>query len=127
MHTFISKCKYKLLILVCFLTIACQSKNKHLPPKDLIPKDKMALILADILLLDNHYVKIISDHEDIKYDELQFYSPDLINEKYQLKDSQAYFSYQYYLNQPEIFQEILTLALDSLNQLAEETEPIKLE
>lgn len=120
MHTFILKYKYKLLIFVCLLTVACQSEKKTIPPEDLIPKNKMALILADILLLENHYINIMSDSDQTNYDELQFYSPSLINEKYRLKDSQAYYSYQYYISQPKLFQEILDLALDSLNQLAEQ-------
>ncbi len=115
-------CKYSFLILSCFLLTACEQKETHTPPENLVPESKMSAILGDMLLLDNHYIRMIGSSEDFDYEKIQFYTSPLIDKKYGLIDSQAYFSYRYYLSQPEIMKSIVQTAIDSLSQLLEQDE-----
>lgn len=117
--------KYTLLIAVLSLIAACSPSEKKKEPKDLLDEKKMGLVLADFLLLENHIVQYSGLHQEARYDELQFYSYPIINEKYNLTDSQAYHSYQYYLENPKRFKKVIEFALDSLNKIVENTTPEK--
>lgn len=115
--------KYTLLIVVLSLIAACGASEKENEPKDLLDEKTMGLVLADFLLLENHIIQYSATRQEVRYDKLQFYSYPIINEKYNLTDSQAYHSYQYYLENPQKFKRVIGFALDSLNKIVENTTP----
>ena len=81
----------------------------------------MAHYLADAFLLENHVAQARVHPDSIRHTLLQEQIYPLLDKKYHLLDSQAYLSYQYYLTQPEILNQILGIAIDSLTQLSHES------
>ncbi|MCO5233208.1 MAG: hypothetical protein M9888_05680 [Chitinophagales bacterium] len=75
----------------------------------------MGRIIADALLIENK----LSVSGVTQYNLLLLNSYPLLDQKYHLKDSQSYYSYQYYVQQPEKFKQILQIAIDTLNTLKE--------
>ena len=105
--------KYTLLLLALNGLIACKNTEEKIPPKDLLSEQEMGRVLADVLLIQNYLAVSASPN----YLNLEISSYPLINEKYQLTDSQAYYSYQYYLTDPETFNRILLVTKDTLEQI----------
>lgn len=99
--------------------MACKSIEKDAPPANLLSEHKMGIILADVLLVQNY----LSGTYSPNYASLELSSYPLINEKYELSDSQAYHSYQYYLKSPEKFNRILVVAKDTLEQISKKITP----
>lgn len=124
MYSMISNCKYKVLIFAWWIFSSCQSQEQIPAPIDLIPKQQMAQILADLIILDQHYVSLINLNDQLDYNRMQFFSSEIINDKYQLQDSQAYHSYQYYLQHPYLFKDVLEIAIDSLEKLTSSSEEL---
>lgn len=113
--------KYIFLIGGFIWITACQEHVEIAKPKNLLSEQQMGVILGDFLLLENYNSQYINEHDAFDYNQLQLYSYPVINEKYQLADSQAYQSFQYYMNFPEKMKNIISIAQDSLNQLVEKT------
>lgn len=99
--------------------IACNKSVKDIPPPDLISEQKMGRIIADALLIQNY----LSGTGSPDYLKLELSSYPIINKKYELTDSQAYHSYQYYLRDPEKFNRILEVAKDTLEQINKKITP----
>lgn len=76
----------------------------------------MGRIIADALLIENK----LSSSGMKQYNQLLLTSYPILDEKYHLKDSQAYKSYHYYVQQPEKLDRIIKIALDTLNMLGKQ-------
>lgn len=113
--------KYIFLIGGFIWITACQSSGEIPKPQNLLDEHQMGIILGDFLLIENYNSQYVANHDSVNYDLLQLFSYPILNEKYQLTDSQAYHSYQYYLNFPDKMKNIISIAQDSLNQLVEKT------
>ena len=111
--------KYTILTvcLSCQCLIACKENNYKSKPKDLLQEHQMGQILADILLLQGYADNNIVDDSLLSIAGFQKIIPEAINEKYHLADSQAYYSYQYYVKEPEVFRKIIGIARDTLESL----------
>lgn len=119
MNVFKNNYKY-ILLLCCFLVnIACKEESTIIPPKDLLDEKTMARVLVDFLLIENYNNQFTLEHKDVNYDKLQLYGYPVINEKYGLTDSQAFYSYKYYLHFPERMKNIFAIAQDSLILLSD--------
>lgn len=114
-------CKYTVLVFVFSLMVHCKPSGQTAPPANLIDKHLMGRILADVLLLENQVMQTNITSQNIDYQKLQLQNYPLIDEKYHLADSQAYKSYQYYVNNLHEFKEVLEIAQDTLNKIAENT------
>ncbi|MCZ2392804.1 MAG: DUF4296 domain-containing protein [Chitinophagales bacterium] len=115
MNYFLKIYKYSLLIGAIYALCQCKNKNSIPPPPDLIEEKIMGRIIADALLIENK----LSVSGVTQYNLLLLNSYPLLDQKYHLKDSQSYYSYQYYVQQPEKFKQILQIAIDTLNTLKE--------
>ncbi|HUH72795.1 MAG TPA: DUF4296 domain-containing protein [Chitinophagales bacterium] len=111
--------KYTLLFFALNILIACNTSEKEIPPSDLLSEEKMGHIIADLLLVQNYLSGTFSPN----FSTLELSSDPYINEKYQLTDSQAYHSYQYYLKDSEKFNRILEVAKDTLDQINKKFTP----
>ncbi len=100
---------------------SCQQANQSSPPANLIDEQLMGRILADVLLLENQVMQTNINAQGVDYQNLQLQNYPLIDEKYNLADSQAYKSYQYYINNIKEFKKVLEFTQDTLNKIAENT------
>lgn len=105
--------KYLVLIILSIVIVSCNNTND--PPKNLIPHDKMALIITDLTLLEATYnTKLI--RIDNKKELMQKYSNEIF-EKHQVTEDTFDKSYDYYINNSEEFELILELVFEELNKM----------
>ncbi|MCO5248016.1 MAG: DUF4296 domain-containing protein [Chitinophagales bacterium] len=97
--------------------LSCQSKLDIPKPKDLLSEHQMGQVLADILLLQNYSDNTVSSDSTLSIQDFQNAITDVINQKYQLKDSQAFYSYRYYVKNPDIFLRVIKISQDTLQGL----------
>ena len=100
------------ILLLGFLT-SCKAEIKEFPiPKDLIPKDSMALVLKEMMVLENYIAKV---HPEINTSpELMSKSGDSLLSTYGISPKRFESSFQYYGTQQEEMIEIYTEIQDSL-------------
>jgi|GEM_PF-3983823 len=111
--------KYSYLLLLILSLTACTQQIKKEAPANLIAEQKMGYILADILLLENHTMQHSNAYIGLTSNVMTDFSYPIIDKKYNLADSQFYFSYKYYLAQPQQMLKVLDYAKDTLNKVAE--------
>ena len=108
-----------LLISLLLLASSCsESKDK---PKDLIQKEKMSLILKDMVLLEATFNTRLIRLED-KDERMIKYNEEILN-KHQVSKQAFDDSYEYYLDHKEDFEDIMELVFEELNKM--ETEASK--
>tara|TARA_Y100000385_G_scaffold177329_1_gene183346 strand:- start:261 stop:620 length:360 start_codon:yes stop_codon:yes gene_type:complete len=103
------------LVFFLFFFLSCENttSNNHKKPDKLISKEKMSLIITDLMLSESYF--------QIKYSILPRYkealliTSDSIFSNYQISSAQFDESYSYYLNQKEDLLDIYKVTLDSLN------------
>lgn len=106
-------------ILITFILFASACESSKDKPKDLIPKEKMSLILTDMVLLEATYnTRLIrltdKDEKMIKYNE------EILNQ-HQVSKEAFDNSYEYYLDHEEDFEAIMELVFEELNKMETET------
>jgi hypothetical protein len=107
----------------CFLTIGIilmagctlEQKPDYLldQPQDLVPKEKMVSII-----MEAHLYESLTLNLGLKYDSARtlfksYYEPQIL-EKHQVSESTYVKSYQYYLSDPQLIQDIYETVIDSL-------------
>lgn len=108
-----------ILIIFTLLTSACSgSKDK---PKDLIPKEKMSLILKDMVVLEATFNTRLIRLTD-KDERMIRYNDEILNQ-HQVSKQAFDDSYEYYLDHEEDFEAIMELVFEELNKM--ETEASK--
>ena len=99
-----------------FLFFSCSStggSDANEKPKDLIPKNKMAFILKDLMLVESHF--------QIKYGSMPNYkegllvSSDSLFKSHGVNEKQFDRSYNYYMTQSGELHNIYKQILDTLN------------
>lgn len=105
----------KHLILIILSIVIASCKNANEPPKDLIPKEEMALIVADLTLLEATYNTKLIRVENKK--ELMLKYSKEIFDKHQVTEERFDRSYDYYINNSEEFELVLELVFEELNKM----------
>ena len=103
------------LVFFFLLFLSCENtaSNNSKKPDKLISKEKMSLIITDLMLSESYF--------QIKYSVLPRYkealliTADSIFSNHQISSTQFDESYTYYLNQKEDLLDIYKITLDSLN------------
>ena len=109
-----------LLLILLFLFASSCSGSKE-KPKDLIQKEKMSLILKDMVLLEATFNTRLIRLDD-KDDRMIKYNEEILNE-HQVSKQTFDESYDYYLDHEEDFEDIMELVFEELNKM--ETEASK--
>jgi hypothetical protein len=96
--------------LLFILLTACASEPE--PPKNLIPEEKMALIMADIHLLESKVkgIRISSDSAEAVFNHLE----QKIFEKHNVERSAYVTSIKFYTDHPDRLHDIYQVVVDSL-------------
>lgn len=105
----------KLCLILIILVCACDNgeDNNQNEPKKIISKQKMSLIITDLMLAESYF--------QIKYSVLPRYkdalllTADSIFSKHNTSSAEFDENYSYYLNNKEDLLEIYKASLDSLN------------
>ena len=108
-----------ILIIFTLLTSACSGSNDK--PKDLIPKEKMSLILRDMVVLEATFNTRLIRLTD-KDERMIRYNDEILNQ-HQVSKQAFDDSYEYYLDHEEDFEAIMELVFEELNKM--ETEASK--
>lgn len=109
------------LIFIFFISIsllsACENSIKK--PDNLIPEEEMALILADVMLLEATYnTKLI--RVENKNELMRKFSAEILANHDVTKEAFDA-SYEYYVEEPEDFENILELVFEELNKMETES------
>lgn len=107
------------LILVLFISLisACGDSNKA--PEGLIPPKKMSLIIKDMTLLEATYnTKLIRVKN--KSELMKKFGSEILNE-HSVTIEEFDLSYEYYVKNSEIMEEILELVFEELNKMETES------
>tara|TARA_B100001540_G_scaffold246810_1_gene222144 strand:+ start:32 stop:394 length:363 start_codon:yes stop_codon:yes gene_type:complete len=106
----------KRFFFLIFLFFSCSTNQDNIgneKPKDLIPKNKMAVILKDLMLVESHF--------QIKYGSMPNYkegllvSSDSLFKSHGVNEKQFDRSYNYYMTQSGELHYIYKQILDTLN------------
>jgi len=108
----ISYVKKYLVISLLFFLGACGSEE-IVPPNDLVPKEDMINFLLDLHLAEAkiNMLALPRDSSKLLYKHYERY----LFDKHNLEDSAYYQSFEYYLNEIEVMDEIYGAIVDSLN------------
>jgi hypothetical protein len=109
------------LILITFILFAPACDGSKDKPKDLIPKEKMSLILTDMVLLEATYNTRLIRLTD-KDERMVDYNEEILDQ-HQVSKEAFDDSYDYYLAHEEDFEAIMELVFEELNKM--ETEALK--
>lgn len=85
-------------------------------PSDILSEKEIVPVLADLLILEAYTNKNTDKYKGAPAEVMQNFNYPLLNEKYGLKDSVLYNSYQYYLKNPEKFRNIMVAVQDTLRK-----------
>ena len=99
-----------------FLFFSCSStgdSDANQKPKDLIPKNKMAIILKDLMLVESHFQ--IKYGSMPNYKEALLVSSDSLFKSHGVNEKQFDSSYNYYMTQSGELHYIYKQILDTLN------------
>ena len=108
-----------IILLLLLIGFSCSNGDKN---KDLlIPKEKMALILTDLMLLEATYNSQLIRLND-KDERMLKYSDEILKHHDVSKEAFDY-SYEYYMDDTEEFEATFELVFEELNKL--ETESLK--
>ena len=105
--------KFFFVLVLFFCSCSDSIEKEQNKPSDLIPKDKMAIILKDLMLIESHF--------QIKYAVLPRYkegllvSADSLFVSHGVNSKQFEKSYDYYLKQNGELHDIYRQILDTLN------------
>ncbi|MES2589219.1 MAG: DUF4296 domain-containing protein [Bacteroidota bacterium] len=104
-----------LILMVLLGFISCEMKINQVPePTNLISKEKMALILEEIMVIENHiqnrFPHISQFQESVKS------SGDLILKKHDVSFKQFEKSLEYYGARQDEMKEIYNISLESMNK-----------
>lgn len=113
--------KQHTLIILLFILIGPSCSNENKGEEKLIPKEKMALILTDFMLLEATYNMQLVRLED-KDERMLEYSNEILNH-HNVSRETFDFSYEYYMNHSEEFEATFELVFEELSKL--ETESLK--
>ena len=108
-----------IILLLLLIGFSCSNGDKN---KDLlIPKEKMALILTDLMLLEATYnSQLIRLNDNVE--RMLKYSDEILKHHDVSKEAFDY-SYEYYMDDTEEFEATFELVFEELNKL--ETESLK--
>jgi len=113
--------KQSILILLLFILVGTSCSNENKLEEKLIPKEKMALILTDLMLLEATYNMQLVRLED-KDERMLKYSDEILDHHNVSRESFDY-SYDYYMAHSEEFEATFELVFEELSKL--ETESLK--
>ncbi len=113
--------KQSALVILLFILIGTSCSNGNKVQENLIPNEKMALILADFMLLEATYNMQLVRLDD--KDERMIKYSDEILKHYNVSRESFDYSYEYYINHPEEFEATFELVFEELSKL--ETESFK--
>ena len=113
--------KLSALIILFFIFMGTSCSNRNKAEEMLIPKEKMALVITDFMLLEATYnMQLIrlddKDERMIKYSDEILKHHDISRESFD-------YSYEYYMDHSSEFEATLELVFEELNKL--ETESLK--
>lgn len=103
--------RYKILVLLTFVLLGCEKKNKEIP--GLLSKEKMINILIDIHILESK-IELLFIPKDSGILIFNTFEREIF-EEYQVSKEGYIKSYQYYLENMSGMSEIYTAVVDSLN------------
>jgi len=109
--------KYSYWLIATWCMVSCDWATEKKAPEGILDEQQLSVILADVLLLEAHTSRNVSEYEGRAADVMMRYNYPMIDEKYNLKDSQLIRSYQYYLSDPEALIRIMNLVQDTLDVL----------
>jgi hypothetical protein len=110
--------RYRFLTIGVIILSACslEMKPDYLleKPNDLIPKEKMVSIIMEAQLKESMALSLNLQYDSARALFKSYYEPQIF-EKYQVAETTFIKSYQYYLSDPSLIQEIYEAVVDSLS------------
>lgn len=109
---------YVKIAFICLLFTSCEHESSK--PQNLIEKDKMADVLADMLVLEAKVSRVSINNIDstrtiYKYLENQIYK------KYSIDSATYRSSYQYYIERPQVLKEIYDNSIKNIEKLRDKS------
>lgn len=98
------------------MQFSCNSVITEKLPPDILSEKKIVPIIADLLILEAYTTKNTEKYIGSPAEVMQKFNYPLLNEKYGLKDSVLYNSYQFYLKNPEKFRNLMIVVQDTLRK-----------